>query len=229
MISPSKTFNHQDRSPVALGLAVIALALSGCGQGGGAAVSSAPAPASSAVPVVDASAPASAPPGPPIPAGWTLYKAAGFTIGLPPGFTPDATHDYQDLGPGKDIHGVAFTIPAALAKGTNLSDDSYIAVETLPGLPLCVAAPFLSDPESQPPVIVGRRTYLTATATDAGAGNLHEETVYALQRSSPCLAVRYFIHSTNIGNYDPGTVKAFDEKALLARFDAIRNTLHVVK
>jgi hypothetical protein len=229
MIKPSKTFNHQDRSPIALGLAVIALSLSGCGQGAGSAASSgsaaAPVPASAAPPVI-ATPPT---PQPPIPAGWTLYKGTGFTIGVPPGFTPDATHDYQDLGPGKDIHGVAFTIPAALAKGTNLSSDSYIAVETLPGVPLCVATPFLSEPESQPPVIVGRRTYLTATATDAGAGNLHEETVYALQRSSPCLAVRYFIHSTNIGNYDPGTIKAFNEKAVLTQFDAIRNTLHVVK
>jgi len=39
--------------------------------------------------------------------------------------------------------------------------------------------------------------------------------------------VRYFIHSTNIGNYDPGTIKAFDQAALVARFDAIRKTLRL--
>ena len=56
--------------------------------------------------------------------------------------------------------------------------------------------------------------YSVASLSDAGAGNLYEEKVYALVGTSPCLAVRTFIHSTNIANYDPGTVTAFDEAAL---------------
>ncbi|MEP2120256.1 hypothetical protein, partial [Bauldia litoralis] len=69
--------------------------------------------------------------------------------------------------------------------------------------------------------------YSVASLSDAGAGNLYDETVYALVGTSPCLAVRTFIHSTNLANYDPGTITAFDEGALTAQFDAIRKTLIV--
>ncbi|MBZ0228141.1 MAG: hypothetical protein K8F58_06775, partial [Bauldia sp.] len=67
--------------------------------------------------------------------------------------------------------------------------------------------------------------YSVASLTDAGAGNLYEETVYALAGTSPCLAVRTFIHSANIGNFDPGTVTEFDKAALTAESDAIRKTV----
>lgn len=160
-------------------------------------------------------------------AGWTRYSQTGFSIAAPATFTPDPTHDYQSLGPGKDIKGFALIIPAALAKGTNLGGDSYIAVETLPGASPCTAAPFLDSPTVAPTVTTNGITYSVATSSDAGAGNFYDETVYAVQGSSPCLGVRYFIHSTNIANYDPGTVKAFDRAALIAQFDAIRATLTV--
>jgi hypothetical protein len=160
-------------------------------------------------------------------AGWTRYSQAGFSIAAPSTFTPDPTHDYQALGPGKDIKGFALTIPASLAKGTNLGSDSYIAVETLPGTAPCTAAAFLDSPTAAPTVTTNGITYSVATGNDAGAGNFYDETVYAVQGSSPCIGVRYFIHSLNIGNFDPGTVKAFDRGALIAQFDAIRATLMV--
>jgi hypothetical protein len=37
--------------------------------------------------------------------------------------------------------------------------------------------------------------------------------------------VRYFVHSTNIGNYPEGAVTAYDRTALLDAFDAIRRSL----
>ena len=67
--------------------------------------------------------------------------------------------------------------------------------------------------------------YSVAGLDDAGAGNFFEEHVYALIGTSPCLAVRYFIHSANIANFDPGTVRAFDKPALLRQFDKIRKSL----
>ena len=38
-------------------------------------------------------------------------------------------------------------------------------------------------------------------------------------------AVRYFIHSSNIGNYPEGAVREFDRQALLNQFDQIRRSL----
>lgn len=154
-----------------------------------------------------------------------VYHGDGFSITAPSGFRIDPRHDYQALGPGRDIRGVAFTIPGALAKGTNLARDSYIAVETLPGDGACVAARFLAAANPAPAQRVGRIAYSVATSSDAGAGNLYDETVFAVKGSSPCRAVRYFIHSLNIGNFDPGAVRAFDRPALVRRLDAIRKTL----
>jgi len=161
------------------------------------------------------------------PAGWTRYASAGFSIATPPGWTIDTAYDDQELGPGQDIHGVSFTIPASLAKGTNLSSNSYISVETLPGLKTCATSAFLSDADPKPAVTQNGVTFQVAEANQGAAGNVYDETVYVAQGASPCIAVRYFIHSTNIGNYDPGTIKAFDQAALVARFDAIRKTLRL--
>jgi hypothetical protein len=72
-------------------------------------------------------------------------------------------------------------------------------------------------------------TYSVAKGSDAGAGNQYSETVYALPGTSPCTAVRYFVHSTQLGNYPPGTVKAFDQIALLNEFDGIRRSLLIAK
>jgi hypothetical protein len=154
-----------------------------------------------------------------------IYRAEGFSIAAPVSFAVDPNHDYQALGPGKDIRGVAFTIPAALAKGTNLADDSYVAVETLPGSGPCSPGRFLSSSRPLPAARVGRIAYAIAGSSEGAAGNIYDETVYAVKGSSPCLAVRYFIHSLNIGNFDPGAVRAFDRRALTRRFDAIRKTL----
>ena len=224
----STPFNRWGGLKPALALAASAVVLAGCGGPSGGAPSSASSspPASSAPSGEPASSapPASTSP-PATMAGWVRYSETGFSIAAPSGFTPDAAHDYTALGPGKDIKGFALTIPASLAKGTNLGADSYIAVETLPGTSPCTAAPFLDSPVAAPPVTTNGITYSVATGSDAGAGNFYDETVYAVQGSSPCLAVRYYIHSLNIGNFTPGTVKAFDRTALVAQFDAIRATL----
>ena len=221
MLHPSKPFNRRDRWLGGVLVAGFGMTLAAC------APPTQPSAGPSDSPPSGSSAAGSAAPPPTStdPAGWTRYTSAGFSIAAPPGWTADASHDYQALGPGKDIHGLALTIPADLAKGTNLSTGSYVAVETLPGATTCTAAAFLSDSIAAPSVTENGVTYSVATSSDAGAGNFYDETVYAVQGSSPCTAVRYFIHSTNIGNYDPGTIKAFDGKALVAQFDAIRMTL----
>ena len=63
--------------------------------------------------------------------------------------------------------------------------------------------------------------------TGAGAGNRYFETVYAISGSSPCFAVRYFIHYSVIENYPAGTVQQFNEPALVSQFDSIRRTLTI--
>ena len=225
MQDSSTPFNHWAGFVSVLGMAAVAGTLSGCKPSTASSSPDSGAPASEAASSQAASTAAASSAPPVAPAGWVRYSQAGFSIDAPAGFTPDPAHDYTALGPGKDIKGFALTIPASLAKGTNLGADSYIAVETMPGTSPCTAAPFLDSPTSAPSVTSGGITYSVATANDAGAGNFYDETVYAVTGSSPCVGVRYFIHSLNIGNFDPGAVKAFNQTALVAQFDAIRATL----
>jgi hypothetical protein len=166
------------------------------------------------------------------PAGWLNYadSKVGFSIYYPDGWMLDAQHDYQALGPGKDIHGVAFTVPAALAKGTNLSTDSYVAVESLPSSGGCTADRFLDDAAATPHTIAQNGlTFSVADGQDAGAGNAYEEHIYATQSANACIAIRYFIHSANIANFDPGTVKAFDHAGLIATMDKMRASFRLTR
>lgn len=162
------------------------------------------------------------------PSSWPVFTSTtmGFSISHPKGWSVDPDYTYTGLGPDKTIGGVSFTIPAALAKGTNLSPDSHLSVETLAAAKKCTAAAFLPDGIEPPKTVEEDGTsWSVATMQDAGAGNFYDETVYAIPGTSPCIAVRYSIHSTNIANYDPGTIKEFDRDALVATFDEMRLSL----
>jgi membrane-bound inhibitor of C-type lysozyme len=164
---------------------------------------------------------------------WKTFASSslGYSVRYPEGYTLNTAYVNQTQGPGKNIKGVQLVIPASMATGTNLSSDSGVSIERLPGAASCTADLFLGD------TIVGSTTLVTDNGTEysvakssgAGAGNLYNETVYAIPGTSPCTAVRYFIHSTQLGNYPPGTVKAFDQVTLLQQFDGIRQSLVLAK
>ncbi len=160
-------------------------------------------------------------------------SADRFSIRLPAGYTLNEQYRYTELGPKKEIAGIKFVIASTTAAGTNLSPDSYVSVE---GIPLatstlatdCSASLFVSGAKPQT-VNDGQVTYSFAATMGAAAGNRYEEAVFALPGTNPCIAMRYFIHSTVFENYPAGTVKQFDEKALVAQFDAMRHTLIIAQ
>jgi hypothetical protein len=118
-------------------------------------------------------------------------------------------------------------VPLGLWQGTNLSSDSGISVEELPAKENCSAHAFidpLSKVKDRPFTDMGVQ-YFVASSSGAGAGNIYEEIVYVLPYSNPCVGIRYFIHSTNIGNYPPGSVEEYNRKQLLSEFDKIRESL----
>jgi membrane-bound inhibitor of C-type lysozyme len=149
----------------------------------------------------------------------------GFSIRYPEGYTVDEAYVYQARGPGKDIHGVKFTIPSSVATGTNLAEDTYLSVEEIPDVPACSANLFLDVHSEVSTVTEGDTTYEVASTTDAAAGNRYEEAVYAIPGSNPCMAVRYSVHYGVLENYPPGLVHGFDRQQLLSGFNAIRSTL----
>ncbi len=154
----------------------------------------------------------------------STYATSTFSITYPREFTIDTSYQYEGV-PNKPIDGVSFTIPLTMATGTNLSADSRISVEWLPRAKTCTGDIFFLDNVRAREMTEGSTIYSVATTSGVGAGNLYEETIYALADSEPCTAIRYFIHSTNLGNYEPGTVRAFDRASLMRQFDTIRKSL----
>lgn len=155
------------------------------------------------------------------------YPPLGFSIKYPTGYKLDESYTYDQLGP-EAIPGIKVSVPASKTDGTNLSSDSGVSVEYFPSADAsstCSASNFLYGQPAATNVSDGGITYSVASASDAGAGNLYEEKVYALAGQNPCIAVRYFIHYTQIGNYPAGTRKEFDKAALTAEFDKIRHSL----
>jgi hypothetical protein len=163
-------------------------------------------------------------------AAWHHYTDAtlGYRIAYPAGWTIDTGYAFSGLGPGKEIKGVAFTIPASMTTGTNLAGDTKLSVESLPGSG-CTPAQFVDPANDVRTLHANGRTYVAATSEDAGAGNRYETAIFVIQGTSPCIAVRYFVHSAAIGNFDPGAVQAFDHAKLIAAFDRIRATLRLGK
>ncbi len=153
----------------------------------------------------------------------------GFSIRYPNGYSVNESYIYQALGPGKDIGGIKFTVPAGMATGTNLSGfDTGVSIEEIPDIQNCNASLFVSAENNQFSQINDNGIdYSVASSIGAAAGNIYEEKVWAIPETNPCIAIRYFIHSTNIDNYTPGTIEEFNKTVLLEEFDKIRKTLIV--
>lgn len=161
----------------------------------------------------------------PFVAATSTYATTSFSIVYPKEYAIDTAYSNTSVNPAKPIAGVKFTIPLTVATGTNLSSDTGISIEQLPRAKNCTGDIYLADTVRAKSWSDGAITYSVATTTGAAAGNRYEEHVYALSRSSPCTAIRYFIHSTNVENYPTSTVREFDRAALLTRFDEIRRSL----
>ncbi|MBI4068489.1 hypothetical protein HY413_03730 [Candidatus Kaiserbacteria bacterium] len=162
----------------------------------------------------------------PVQAATSTYATTTFSIVYPADLAMNEAYAYDQFGPKKLIRGVKFTIPLDMATGTNLSAyDTGISIEQLPRARNCTGDIFINVDVKTHSVTENSILYSVASTSGATAGDLYEEQVYALSGTHPCTAVRYFIHSTNIGNYPPGTVREFDRTALLATFDGIRHAL----
>ena len=155
----------------------------------------------------------------------TTYSGSTFTLVYPVDFTVDPAFSNQEVNPAKPISGVRFTVPGAMATGTNLASDTFLSVEWLPRAKKCSADIYLHDNVASQEVSDGAVVYSMASTSGAAAGNRYEEVVYALPNSSPCTAVRYFMHYSDIGNYPAGTVQEFDRAKLTSIFDDMRRSL----
>jgi hypothetical protein len=73
-------------------------------------------------------------------------------------------------------------------------------------------------------VTINNYTFTRAEFKSVAAGNLYDQVSYRTAFDNKCFEVIFLIHSTDIGNYSPGTVVAFDRTALLKKFEAVLDT-----
>ena len=117
-----------------------------------------------------------------------------------------------------------FGVPTAMTQGTNLSTESGISVEVLPRANNCTGDIFLLANVRAQAMTEGAVNYSVASASTTEDGTTIEETVYAFPSGSPCIAVRYFLESSEIDATATGT-RAFDRASVIAAFDEIRRSI----
>ena len=151
----------------------------------------------------------------------------GFSVKYPSDFSVNDSYMYAGLGHERQIRGVSFTIPPDKIEGTNLSPDTRFSVEVMPNVPNCSARLFMASASKVRAYAEDGVGYSEIVRMNRGAGSTYEEHVYALLQSSPCVAIRYYIHSTNITSYTPENIQPFDREDLLAVFDAMKKSVSV--
>lgn len=150
-----------------------------------------------------------------------------FSLKYPQGFTLEEPYAYTRVSPTKPISGVKFRAPLAMTQGTNLAADSGVSVEQLPRAQNCSGDIFLKANVRSQTQTSGALTFSVASSSETVGSDTYEETVFAVPGSSPCIAMRYFLHSTSAGTSTASTTRAFDRAAVIAEFDKIRQSMSV--
>jgi hypothetical protein len=75
--------------------------------------------------------------------------------------------------------------------------------------------------------VINGYTFVHSTAESVGAGNIYGQEIYRMVNKNVCYEVTYYMHSSNIGNYTPGTVAEFDRNAILQKLYDIFSTITI--
>lgn len=151
-----------------------------------------------------------------IPEGWGFAKA-------------DAPYnEFADTTKGEDSF-VRLQLPKETYPGTNFGNaDLGLSAVYVASLEDCLAYPS-SDAQAifdiKQSTVLNGITYYTSTSTGAAAGNIYDSKNYRTYQNQFCFSAAETLHTSNIGNYDPGTVTAVDEDAVWARLEAILQTV----
>ena len=149
----------------------------------------------------------------------------GFSIFYPETANPSVTN-YDGYLPRTQTPAASFVLPANMSLGTNLSEAGvYIGATSSPAI---VATCASSSPElnetAQGTTTISGTNFSVFTSSDAGAGNFYETKTLRTVHGDLCFEIVELLHSTNIGNYDPGTVLVFDKTAFQGYLDAMVKT-----
>jgi hypothetical protein len=75
--------------------------------------------------------------------------------------------------------------------------------------------------------VVNGLTFVHTTTEGAGAGNYYQQEIFRTVQNGACHEVIFFIHSTNVSNYTPGTVTEFNRDAVMRNLEAVLSMIKV--
>lgn len=111
-------------------------------------------------------------------------------------------------------------------QGTNLGEAGvYIGATTTPkAMQQCTQPQKDLDEKAATSTTIGGQQFAVFTSTGVGAGNIYDEKVYRTIQNGQCLEIAELLHSGNIGNYPPGSVKQFDRAQFSGILESIVQT-----
>lgn len=114
---------------------------------------------------------------------------------------------------------------------TNFDDAAFtVSRKTAKSLSECLT---MNEPEGgtgfKNGTTVNGIKFYTTTGNGAGAGNYYETKIYRTFASSECFEIVETIHTSNIGNFDPGTVTEINKTPIWTELDNILSTFNFTK
>jgi hypothetical protein len=152
----------------------------------------------------------------------------GLSMRYPSDFDVNEEYVYS-VGRNSQIRGVSFSVPDSKLRNTNLLAGTQLSIEVIPGMPSCNAQIFISDPDTIHSFLENDVLYSSAVKKKGNAKDEYEEQVYAVSGASPCVAVRYSIHSAPMTSYGASSMRAYEREDLISAFDSMRHSLVVQK
>jgi hypothetical protein len=129
---------------------------------------------------------------------------------------------------GTPLLTLAFIDPDFYSPRTNLSEAYLLLAATAdPAIVSTCTQPSTQVAETVTGLVsINNITFTRSEFVGAAAGNRYDQVTYRTVWADKCIEMVFLIHSTNIGNYPPGTVVEYDRAALLSKFETVLNSFN---
>jgi hypothetical protein len=121
---------------------------------------------------------------------------------------------------------VAVILPPALFKKTNLVEAGvYIGVSSAPAVTAKWKVPVSGSGEvAKGTTAINGATFAVFTSSQGAAGSIYAMRTYRTVHKGVCFEITELLHSSELGNYTPGTVAQFDKVKFNGYLEAIVDT-----
>ena len=119
---------------------------------------------------------------------------------------------------------IAFTLNTDMFQGTNLGEAGvYVGATSSPAIVADCMNPSSDAGETQATSsqTINGTAFSVFDSTGAAAGNIYQEKAFRTVENGSCFEIVELLHSSQIGNYPPGKVVAFDQAKFSSILDAM--------